>query len=58
MPKKLGRPKKKAGERLTRFFRVRLSPEDYDTVSQAIRDSGQNMSDWLRTTLLKAARTP
>jgi hypothetical protein len=42
-------------ERLTEFFRVRMSPRDYKAVRGAIRGSGQDQSDWLRDALLTKA---
>ena len=46
----------KATDRKTRFFRVRLTLEDYRVVSDAIRESGLGMSEWLRSALLTTAQ--
>jgi len=55
MGTKIGRPRKRAAERLSKFFRVRLSPEDYKTVVDAIQKSDEDQSDWIRDALLTKA---
>jgi len=50
-----GRPKKRAAERLSKVIQVRLSPEDYRTMIEAIRRSSKEQSDWIRDALLAKA---
>jgi hypothetical protein len=56
MAGKVGRPKKPKSEALGKFITARLRPDELAEIKQAIRQSGQSKSDWLRTALLGAAR--
>jgi hypothetical protein len=55
MRSKIGRPKKRSGERKSKVIQVRLNPEDYKIVCEAIRNSDQEQSDWIRDALLTKA---
>jgi len=56
MAKKIGRPRKPKREALGEFIRVRLRPDELVEVDTAIRESKQLRANWLRATLLAAAR--
>lgn len=56
MTKKMGRPKLPKGEAKGVLIGARFSPEESKQVHDAVREAGQNKSDWVRNTLLSAAR--
>jgi hypothetical protein len=57
MAAKMGRPPKPRKEVLGVVFAVRLRPDEARAVRAAIAGSGENQADWLRRTLLAAARS-
>jgi len=57
MGKKIGRPRVPRKHALAEVFCARLRPDEAKEVWSAIDKSGVSKSDWLRSALLKAART-
>ena len=55
--KRRGRPKKKAAERQATTITVRVSAADRKVFDRAAKDSGQKLSDWIRTSLLAAVNS-
>ena len=55
--KKRGRPKLKASERQATTITVRVSKADRKEFGAAAKKNGQRLSDWVRTTLLAAAKS-
>jgi hypothetical protein len=58
MTKKLGRPRLSKKGVSVEVFSVRMPPDQASEVWNAIKKSGQSKAEWLRSALLKAARTP
>jgi hypothetical protein len=58
MRKKMGRPRLSKKGVSKEIFSVRMPPDEAREVWEAIRSSGQSKPEWLRSALLKAARTP
>jgi hypothetical protein len=56
MKKKMGRPRLAQTDVLTDTFSVRLREDEASAVRDAIHQSGQKKSDWLRSALLRAAQ--
>ena len=54
---KRGRPKLPKREARGKFVSTRVSPPEYDEITKAIRESKQAKTEWVRTTLLNAARS-
>ena len=54
--KKLGRPKLAKGEAKGVLIGARFSPDEAKTVHGAVKRSKQGKSEWIRNTLLGAAR--
>jgi hypothetical protein len=57
MRKKMGRPRLARTAALRESFSVRLKPDEAREVRGAIRKSGMSQPDWLRSALLRTART-
>jgi hypothetical protein len=55
--KTMGRPKKADDEKRARYLQVRISDEEKATFDEAAKDSGLELSQWVRNRLLMAART-
>ncbi len=55
MKSKMGRPKVPNAKKRGIFIVTRVSPEESQTISGAIRRTGQSQSEWTRETLLTAA---
>jgi len=55
MSKKMGRPKVPKAKLRGILIQARLSPEENKAISDAIRRSKDNKSDWLRKALLLVA---
>ena len=55
-PKKLGRPKLAKGEARGVLVGARFAPEEAKRVQAAVKESGLGKSEWIRNTLLGAAR--
>ena len=55
---KIGRPPVAKKHALSAYFAVRMKPGEAREVQTAIEKAGGNKSEWLRSALLKAARTP
>ena len=55
-PKKMGRPTLPAKEKLSRVYCIRLRPEEDRDLLKAVAASGKSTSDWIRDTLMAAAR--
>jgi len=55
-PARIGRPPLSKKERLGKVYGVRLRPDEERDVLRAIQASGQTQADWIRETLLAAAR--
>jgi hypothetical protein len=55
-PKKLGRPKLAKSEFKGVLIGARFSPDEAKTVHDAVKRSGLGKSDWIRNTLLGAAK--
>lgn len=55
-PAKMGRPKIPAKQRLSKVYAVRFRSDEERAVVAAIAASGKSQSDWMRDTLLAAAR--
>ena len=55
-PKKLGRPKLAKSEFKGVLIGARFSPDEAKTVHDFIKRTGANKSDWIRNTLLAAAK--
>jgi uncharacterized protein (DUF1778 family) len=53
---KVGRPMLSKKERRGKFISARLSPDEYDEIKQAAKDSGMKKTKWARVKLLAAAR--
>ena len=56
MSKKAGRPTLAPGEARGRFISTRLSPMEYEEISRAVKRSGKPKTEWVRYSLLVAAR--
>jgi hypothetical protein len=56
MSKKIGRPPTPKGEAKTEFRGAFFAPDEAKTVDQAIAESGQDKSKWIRSTLLDGAK--
>jgi hypothetical protein len=54
--KKLGRPKLAKGEAKGVLIGARFTPGEAKRVNDAVRRSGEQKSDWIRNTLLDAAK--
>ena len=54
--KKMGRPKLPKGEFKGVLIGARFAPDEAKQVHDAIKRSGKVKSDWIRTTLLTAAK--
>ena len=54
--KKLGRPKLAKGEAKGVLIGARFAPDESKIVHEAIKRSGLVKSDWIRNTLLAAAK--
>ena len=52
--KKLGRPLREGGPRLSRVFRA--DKAEYDAILEAAEAKGLPVTTWIRSTLLRAAR--
>jgi len=52
-PRKRGRPA--LGDGPSRVAQVRMSPADYEAVTEAARSRGESMSEFLRRTAIEAA---
>lgn len=55
--KKLGRPKLAKGEAKGVLIGARFTPDESKEVHQAVKQSGQVKSEWIRNVLLGAARS-
>lgn len=55
-PAKMGRPTIPAKQRLSKVYAVRFRPDDERAILKAIEVSGKSQADWIRDTLLAAAR--
>jgi len=51
MPKKVGRPKLPKAHAKARIVPVRMNPDTLKRVTAAAKASGQNVSEWIRSTL-------
>jgi hypothetical protein len=56
MSKKMGRPKLAKGEARGKFISARLSPMEYILIIKAIRRAKVPKPEWVRNTLLSAAK--
>jgi hypothetical protein len=56
MTKKMGRPKLAKGEAREGFISTRVSSSEAKEIAGAITRSGQAKTEWVRNTLLTAAR--
>jgi hypothetical protein len=56
MKPKMGRPKLAKGEAKDVLIGARFSPEESKQVHDAVKEAGQNKSDWVRNALLSAAK--
>jgi hypothetical protein len=56
MSKKPGRPKLDENEARGKFISTRVSPPEYQEIAKAVRRAGAPKTEWVRTTLLSAAR--
>jgi predicted HicB family RNase H-like nuclease len=56
-PRPVGRPKLAKGEAKAKIVPVRLNPDHHKKFLAAARNSGQNLSDWIRNTLLANIET-
>ncbi len=56
MKKKMGRPQIVVGENKSVLIGARFSPDEAKRVRGAVKKSGKNKSEWVRTTLLSAAK--
>lgn len=56
MSKKMGRPKLGKGEARAIFVSTRVSAPEYEEIVQAVKSSGQPKTEWVRNSLLSAAR--
>ena len=56
MNKKMGRPKLATGEAKGRFISTRVSDPEYVEIESAVKKSGHPKTEWVRETLLTAAR--
>lgn len=54
-PRPVGRPKLAKEHAKASIIPVRFNPDDRKTVEAAAKASKQTVSEWVRTTLLKAA---
>jgi hypothetical protein len=54
--KRLGRPKLAKGEAKGVLIGARFAPDEAQRVEAAVKRSGQVKSDWIRNTLLNAAK--
>jgi hypothetical protein len=50
-----GRPKLRAGERLSKFIRARMNPEELASCERSAKRAGMALNDWTRETLLGRA---
>lgn len=55
-PKQMGRPKLAKGEAKGVLIGARFAPDEAKTVHDAVKRSGLVKSDWIRNTLLAAAK--
>lgn len=55
-PNKVGRPALSIEEKKGKFISTRLSPDEYNEIVQAAKESGMSKTKWVRTKLLAAAR--
>jgi hypothetical protein len=55
MSKQMGRPKIPKAKKRGIFIVTRISPEESQLISGAIRRAGQSQSEWARKALLSAA---
>jgi hypothetical protein len=55
-PKKLGRPRLAKSEFKGVLIGARFSPDEAKTVHDAVKRSGLGKSEWIRNTLLSAAK--
>ena len=53
-PKKVGRPNVPKGEAKASIMPVRLNAEDRKRIERAAQASKQNVSEWVRSTLMAA----
>jgi hypothetical protein len=53
---KMGRPTLPKSEKRGKFISTRVSPPEYAEIHQAIRESGEAKTEWVRKKLLAAAR--
>ena len=56
MTKKMGRPKLAKGEARGVFISTRLSIPEAKEIADAVKKSGEPKTEWVRNTLLSAAR--
>jgi uncharacterized protein (DUF1778 family) len=56
MSKKMGRPTLAKGEAREEYISTRLTHLEHDEIKSAAKKSGQPKTEWVRTTLLTAAR--
>lgn len=54
---KMGRPQKPVDEKRERYLQVRISDEEKATFDEAAKQSGLELSQWVRSRLLIVART-
>ncbi len=55
--KRMGRPPLPAKQRLSKVYGVRFRPDEEQQILRAIARAGKAPSDWIRETLLSAARS-
>jgi predicted DNA-binding protein len=55
--KKMGRPPIPKKKRLSKIYSIRFRTEDEREIESAIQASGQTQANWIRESLLKAARS-
>jgi hypothetical protein len=53
---KMGRPALPEKEKRGQFISTRVSPDEYKEIHQAIKQSGDAKTEWVRKKLLAAAR--
>lgn len=54
--KPMGRPPKPVEDKRERYLQVRVSDDEKSTFDEAAKDSGLELSQWVRNRLLMAAR--
>lgn len=52
----MGRPKLAKGEARGKFVSTRVSIPEYQEIAKAVKISGQPKTEWVRNSLLSAAR--